>query len=254
MSRSTACWVEETSIELSVRDRKSRASRSTDDRQCDLSIDKVVIEAAWHLSQPNRKNMSTTELSQQTATNNFHEVARTIVEFMTDCGLQDAGVNAGHLSLAFEYAYRPLPRFWRDFDLTALVEAISERFPNWPSAVQKPDRTADDVLREVAEILHCHAFDEANAEMIVALPKHARPMEREAASRWIRAELRKRKLGAELRFAQREGERCGEGALQELHCLECAANGVEFERIGTSVARAWRNRALAERQKSGCRA
>src|SRR5690349_7386143 len=108
MSRSTACWVEETSIELSVRDRKSRASRSTDDRQCDLSIDKVVIEAAWHLSQPNRKNMSTTELSQQTATNNFHEVARTIVEFMTDCGLQDAGVNAGHLSLAFEYAYRPL--------------------------------------------------------------------------------------------------------------------------------------------------
>jgi hypothetical protein len=193
--------------------------------------------------------MSTTELSQQTATKNFHEVARTIVEFMTDCGLQDADVNAGNLSLAFEYGYRPLPTFWRDFDLTALLEAMSERFPNWRSAVQRRDQTAEEVLRQVQEILHCHAFDEANAEMLMALPKHARPTDSEAASRWIRAELLKRKLEAELRFAQRDGNRCGGAALQELHCLECAANDVEFERIGTGVARTWRNRALAERKR-----
>ncbi|WMY10903.1 hypothetical protein [Paraburkholderia phenoliruptrix] len=195
--------------------------------------------------------MSTEEPNQRAATNAHNEVAKTIVDFMTDCGLRDADVNAGNLSLAFEYAYRPLPRFWRDFDLTALVAALSERFPVWRSAVQKPDRTAEDVLREVQEILYCHAFDEANAEMLISLPKPARPTEREVASSWICAELRKRKLDAELRFAQRDGERCGEGALQELHCLECATNGVEFERLGTQVARTWRNRVLAERQKSG---
>jgi len=198
--------------------------------------------------------MSIKEPNQQAATNNFQEVARTIVDFMTDCGLRDAELNAGNLNLAIQYAYRPLPRFWRDFDILALVEAISERFPDWRSSVQKPDRSADDVLHEVQEGLHCHAFDEANAEMLMALPKHARPTEREAASSWICAELRKRNLEAELEFALRDGNRCGEGALQELHCLECAANGVEFERIGTNVARTWRNRVLAERQKDGCNA
>ncbi|WP_250435498.1 hypothetical protein [Caballeronia sp. ATUFL_F2_KS9A] len=198
--------------------------------------------------------MSIKEPNQQAATNNFQEVARTIVAFMMDCGLRDADVNAGSLGLAFEYAYRPLPRFWRDFDLTALVEAISERFPDWRAAVQKPDRTAEDVLREVREILQCHAFDEANAEMMMGVPKEARPTEWQAAADWICKELRKQKLGAELEFALQDGNRCGEGALQELHCLECAANGLEFERIGTSVARTWRNRVLAERQKNGCSA
>ncbi|SPB14871.1 hypothetical protein NOV72_02102 [Caballeronia novacaledonica] len=198
--------------------------------------------------------MSTIEPNQQAATNTHNEVAKAIIDFMTDCGLGDAHVNAGHLFLAFEFAYRPLPRFWRDFDMPALVEAISERFPDWRSAVQKPNWSADDVLREVQEILHSNAFDEANAEMMLGVAEEARPTEWQAAADWICEELRKRKLGAELRFAERLGKRCGEGALQELHCLECIANGVEFERIGTSVARTWRNRVLAERQTDGCNA
>ena len=193
--------------------------------------------------------MSIKDPNQQAATNTHNEVYRTIVDFMNDCGLGDADVNAGHLFFAFEFAYRPLPRFWRDFDMPALVEAISERFPNWRSAVQEPNRSADDVLREVEEFLHSNAFDEANAEMMMGVPKHARPTEWQAAADWICAELRKRKLEAELRFAERLGKRCGEGALQELHCLERIASGIQFERIGTSVARTWRNRVLAERQK-----
>jgi hypothetical protein len=188
---------------------------------------------------------------QQAEAKTGHEVAKAIVDFMADCGLEDADVNAGHLYFAFEFAYRPLPRFWRDFDMEALVEAISERFPNWRSAVEKPDWNADDVLREVEEVLRSNAFDEANAEMMMGVPKHARPTEWQAAADWICAELRKRKLEAELRFAERLGKRCGEGALQELHCLERIASGIEFERIGTSVARTWRNRVLAERQKGG---
>lgn len=195
--------------------------------------------------------MSIKELNQQAATNTRNEVAKTIVDFMTDCGLGAADVNAGHLHLAFEFAYRPLPRFWRDFDMEALVEAISERFPDWRSAVQKPDRSADDVLREIEEILHSNAFDEANAEMMLSVPEQARPTDRVAAADWICAELRRRKLGAELKFAERLGKDCGEGALQELHCLESAANGVEFERLGTEIARVWRSRVLAERQNAG---
>ncbi|RKR36215.1 hypothetical protein [Paraburkholderia sp. BL17N1] len=198
--------------------------------------------------------MSIIETNQKPGTNTRNEVANAIVDFMSDCGLRDADVNAGHLFLAFEFAYRPLPRFWREFDFPALVEAITERFPNWRSAVQKPDRNADDALREVEEILHSNAFDEANAEMMMRLPTHARPTEWQEAADWICEELRKRKLGAELSFAERLGKRCGEGALQELHCLERIANGVSFERIGTGVARTWRNRALAERQKDGCNA
>jgi hypothetical protein len=196
--------------------------------------------------------MSMIESNQQPETNTSNRVAKTIVDFMSDCGLRDADVNAGHLFLAFEFAYEPVPRFWRNFDLPALVEAISERFPDWRSAVQKPDRGADDVLREVEEILHSNAFDEANAEMLMGLPKHARPTGWQEAADWICGELRKRKLRAELRFAERLGKRCGEGALQELHCLEQIAYGVAFERIGTEVARTWRNRALAERQTDGC--
>jgi hypothetical protein len=90
--------------------------------------------------------------------------------------------------------------------------------------------------------------------MMMALPQKYRPTDNEAASAWIRAELRRRNLDAELRFAERDGMRSGEGALQELHCLERAARGIDFERVGTSVARTWRNRVLAERQKDGCNA
>jgi hypothetical protein len=196
--------------------------------------------------------MNIKEPNQQATSNTHNEVAKTIVDFMSDCGLVDADVNAGHLYLALEFAYKPLPRFWRDFDMPALVEAISERIPNWRSAVQKPDRSADDVLREVEEVLRSNAFDEANAEMMMGLPPHARPTERQAAADWIYTELSNQKLGAEPRFAERLGKHCGEGALQELYCLECIANGIEFERIGTSVARTWRNQALAERQKDSC--
>jgi hypothetical protein len=101
------------------------------------------------------------------------------------------------------------------------------------------------VSREVKELLACHAFDEANAEMMMALPLEARPQDREKASEWIISELRKRNLKRELRYAQRDGNRCGEGALENLHCVERAALGIVCERLGTQVARSIRNRCLA---------
>lgn len=62
-------------------------------------------------------------------------------------------------AFAFEFSHRPLPQFWRDFNLAALVETISERFRDWRSSVQRPGRTADDVLRQVEAIFPDRAED-----------------------------------------------------------------------------------------------
>lgn len=180
----------------------------------------------------------------QDATDTYTEVAKTIVSFMVDCKWKDSDVNASHLHLAFEYAYQPLPRFWRDFDLATVIEAVSERFPEWRSATQARNRTAAEVLREVGEVLHMNAADEANAELLMALPPLVRPTDEQAAADWICAELRKKGLESELRFAERDGWRCGEGALEVVRSLEQASLGIACERRGTQTARMVRDQTL----------
>jgi len=142
--------------------------------------------------------MSTANQSQRVATTTHNEIINTIITFLVDCGLNDDDVDSAHLFFAFEYAYKPLPRFWRDFNLSALIDAISEHFPNWRSAVRSRKQTPEVTLDEVKEILYHRAFDEANAEMMLALPLQDRPKNGEEASNWIFAELRKRKLETEL--------------------------------------------------------
>lgn len=195
--------------------------------------------------QMNGINMPTAAPKQRTSEISYEEVANAVVAFMVDCGMNENHVNVGNLCFAFEYAYRPLPRFWRDFDLETIIVAITRQYPGWHAAAEARQRTAGDVLREVEEILTCHSFDEANAEMMMALPLAARPRDRETASDWIFSELRKRNLERELRFAQRDGDRSGEGALDILRCIEQATLGIECERLGTGVARLIRNRCLA---------
>ncbi|MFP3550505.1 hypothetical protein SB861_07300 [Paraburkholderia sp. SIMBA_049] len=189
--------------------------------------------------------MHTAEPKQQVANIACEGVANAVVEFMVDCGMNDDHVNVGNLCFAFEYAYRPLPRFWRDFDLRAVLEATTRQFPDWRTAAEARQQSVDDVMRELKEVLAAYAFDEANAEMMMALPLVARPQNREAASEWIFSELRKRKLEKELRFAKRDGSRCGEGALEILNCVEHAIRGIEYQRLGTQVARLVRSRHLA---------
>ncbi|MCA7988646.1 hypothetical protein [Burkholderia vietnamiensis] len=74
--------------------------------------------------------MNIMDSSNQDATNTYNEIGRTVVSFMVDCGMKDADVNPSHLSLAFEYAYEPLSRFWRDFDLATVMEAVSDLPPS----------------------------------------------------------------------------------------------------------------------------
>ncbi|REG49089.1 hypothetical protein B0G80_5419 [Paraburkholderia sp. BL6669N2] len=192
-----------------------------------------------------KTSMQTAEAKQRATEIICTEVANAVVEFMVDCGMNGDQVNVGNLCFAFEYAYRPLPRFWRDFDLKAVLEAITRQFPDWRATAVVRQQSVSDVLSEVEGVLATYAFDEANAEMMMALPLAARPRDREAASEWIFSELRKRNLQRELRYAQRDGNRCGEGALETLHCVERAALGIVYERLGTQVARSIRNCRLA---------
>lgn len=191
--------------------------------------------------------MSISELKQQTVSNIYEEVADAVVAYMVDCGIKDTDVNVGEFQFAFDHAYRPLPRFWRDFELQPVVEAVSRQYPTWCSSVVRRDQSAKNVLRKVRRLLNRRAFDEANAEMLMALPQLARPTTADVALDWICTELWNRGLKAKLRFAQRIGLDCGDEALGLVRCLEQATSGVEYLRPATQFARQWRDQCVAKR-------
>ncbi|WP_438452024.1 hypothetical protein, partial [Listeria monocytogenes] len=85
--------------------------------------------------------------------------------------------------------YRPHPRFWRDFDIATVVDAMSRRARNWREKLEKAGRSADALQRQLEETVRRNAFDEANAEMLMALPVPERPKTSHAAFDWILATL-----------------------------------------------------------------
>jgi hypothetical protein len=176
------------------------------------------------------------------------KIVDTLVQYITDCEFDESRVNADSLAMAMEYAYQPHPRFWRDFSATIVAAAVARLLPDWISAPGKATRSGNGLMREVREILRVNAFDEENAEMIAAVPVHERPADRVAASEWICGEYRRKKQMSQLAFAQRDGKRCGEGALAVLECLEKARAGIPFARIGTRVARSYRDAMLVARR------
>ncbi|AIO43546.1 hypothetical protein DM42_6511 [Burkholderia cepacia] len=132
------------------------------------------------------------------ATNVRNEVAETAVAFLVDCRLTDRDLTAGIWEMALEYAYKPHPRFWRDIDLSAVVEAISLQYPNWRCAIATGGNAEEEVLHEVDLALFCNGFFEAMAEKMMELPKSARPRTGVAALQWICAELDRNGQVAEL--------------------------------------------------------
>jgi hypothetical protein len=191
--------------------------------------------------------MSIAELSTQTVSTIYEEVADTVVAYMVDCGLKDTDVNTGEFQFAFNHAYKPLPRFWRDFELQPVIEAVSRQYPTWHSAVVRRDQSAKNVLRKVKKLLNRKAFDEANAEMLMALPQLARPTTADVALECICTELWNRGLNAKLRFAQWIGLDCGDEALELVRCLEQTTSGVEYVSPPTQFARQWRDQCVAKR-------
>jgi hypothetical protein len=172
------------------------------------------------------------------------QVANTVVAFLAELHPRDANINFFELHLAFEYAYEPTPRFWRDIDLTTVIETIRQRFPTCLAETTSPNAISGKKLLKQA--LDANAFDEANAEMMMALPACARPDNWHDAANWIFEELEKRGRLRKLEYAERDGGRCGEEALMVVRCLETAACGASWTRIGTDVARDLRRRRMAE--------
>lgn len=167
-----------------------------------------------------------------------------LVSFMSDCRFGTSDLTAATLSLALEYVYQPHPRFWRDFNTAFLVRALALCIPDWRAAVNSTGHAsggAKRLLADVEEYVRINAFDEANAEMLRALPRHMRPTDGATAFEWISAELSKEGMTEELVFARRDSDVCGDGALDVLHCLEEAAVGRHIERTGTLVARVYRD-------------
>ncbi|BCQ28129.1 hypothetical protein NK8_63180 (plasmid) [Caballeronia sp. NK8] len=192
--------------------------------------------------------MSNEERNQRLSSNIYHGVADAVVAYMVDCGLKDTDVISGEFLAALAHAYKPLPRFWRDFKFQPVVEAVSTQYPSWTSAVLRREQSATNVLRKVKKILKRNAFDEANAELLMTLPPTARPETAEDALEWICMKLSNEGLGDQLKCARLIGLDCGEQALEVVHCLEQAAAGVEYSSPFTQFVRQIRDQCIAKRR------
>ncbi|KVR69011.1 hypothetical protein WK21_20020 [Burkholderia cepacia] len=172
-----------------------------------------------------------------------------LVSFMNDCRFGEENLTAAAISLALEYVYQPHPRFWRDFNMAFLARALTLCLPDWRAAVNSTGHAsggAKRLLADVEDYVRINAFDEANAEMLRALPRHMRPTDGAAAFEWIFAQLSKIGMTAQLECARRDGDVCGDGALDVLHCIEEAAVGRVIYRTGTLVAKVYRDAVMRE--------
>ncbi|SAK89639.1 hypothetical protein AWB78_04739 [Caballeronia calidae] len=190
------------------------------------------------------RDNNSSSLDSAAVANVRNEVADTAVAFLVDCRLTDQDLTAGIWEMALEYAYKPHPRFWRDIDLAAVVEAISLQYPNWRCAMATGCSTAEEVLYEVDLALYCNGFFEAMAEKMMELPKSARPRTGVAALQWICTELDRNGQVAELLLAQLPEVQCGKHALLLMTCLEQAESGHEMVLLGTQIARCYREKRM----------
>ena len=164
-----------------------------------------------------------------------------LLSYMHDCCFDESHLTPMLLALTLEYAYQAQSRFWRNFNLTILDDAVSRYMPNWRTTAAMRKGGADRLFQKLKRILAINSFDEANAEMLLALPVEKRPETPSSAFAWIAAELAKSGGTAQLEFAQPDNERCGEKALDVVYCLEQAKLGNAVERTGTIVAKAYRD-------------
>lgn len=174
----------------------------------------------------------------------YARTADTMCAYFDDCNFDETHLTGKLLWLALEYAYQPHQRFWRDFDVSTIVDAVSRRFPNWRAALEKAGKSADALLRQLEEAVRRNAFDEANAEMLMALPVSERPTTSHAAFDWILAALAEKGLTAEVEYAERGGYDCGTDTLAVLHRLEQAQRGIVIDRMGRLIALHYRYAAM----------
>lgn len=165
-----------------------------------------------------------------------------LYEYMVDCHFGTSHLNAMCLSLAIEYAYQPQLRFWRDFKIEDLLAAVTRLLPDWDAGLDAQVKVR--MLEDVAEILRMNAFDEANAERLLALPAEERPTDAESAFTWIFRDLKRNGRLDELAYARRDGNKCGRHALDMARIISADEKWHPKIRTGTLVAAAYRDAAL----------
>lgn len=114
-----------------------------------------------------------------------------LMSYIQDCYFDESNLTPMLLALALEYAYQAQSRFWRNFNLTIVDDAVSRYMPNWRTTAPMRKGGADRLFQKLERILAINSFDEANAEMLLALPVEKRPETPSSAFAWIAAELRK---------------------------------------------------------------
>lgn len=176
--------------------------------------------------------------------NRYAEVANAMVAYMADCRFDQSHLNGGYIWLALEYSLRFHPRFWREFSITTIVDAVSRYFPNWRNILQEAGRTVDDFLNEFEEGIRVNAFDEANAELLLALPASQRPTNSDEAYAVISAMLAEKGTTAELNLGNRDADACGEDALHHLHRFTEAQQGRVAHRVAKYIAHVYRNEVM----------
>lgn len=169
-------------------------------------------------------------------------------QYMFDCGFGIRHLDWLCLTLAMEYVYQPTPRFWRDFKVEDLLDAVTRLLPGWQTTIE-PD-SQHRMLEEVQDILRMYAFDEANAQRLLELPVADRPTDAESTSHWICRELVSAGRFDDVTYARRDGDECGKRAREMLAILSADADQWPELRIGTLVAQAYRDAIMQRSQKA----
>ncbi|MCX5545243.1 hypothetical protein M3A49_38360 [Paraburkholderia sp. CNPSo 3076] len=185
---------------------------------------------------------------QTNTTSNLHSATTdALYQYMVDCRFDISHMNSMTLSMAIEYVYQPHPRFWRDFDVQDLSAAMTMLIPNWETVLE--DGVKKRLFHEIAVMLLTNAFDEANAELLLALPVEDRPTDSVSAFVWICAELQRNGRKNELAHARRDGDRSGAHALETMRILLGKIDGTTATRTGTLVAHTYRDAVMARNRE-----
>ncbi|MGF6759136.1 hypothetical protein [Paraburkholderia sp. GAS42] len=187
--------------------------------------------------------ISTSSLFRDTFVSSF-------VAFMSDCGFTaEATMAPSNVILALQATYRPERDFWRQLDALTVLDTLSNYASRFQQAIEAEQHSSLRTLAdELAGFIAMNAFDEANAERLSALPPDARPHDAESAYEWICAHPDILGNEEHLRYAQRDGSRCGEAALALLEAVEAAAAGLSWATLGSEVAEMVRAAAIRHRQ------
>jgi hypothetical protein len=172
------------------------------------------------------------------------EAGDAIFKYMTDFQYDETMLEGYYLGLALAYAHQPHSRFWRDYNVDIVDNAISWHLPDYLSAVAASDEAADGVRERAHWLVRLHAFHEFAEEIVAELPVVERPKTSESAAEWVCASLEGEGLEPELSKKLRDGFRSGGWELKAIKQVNEARAAGFIALPSHSMARIHRKHAL----------